>query len=125
MLLVMSCAIPRPAIINTSVATIGWMRPYETSTPFHTPHSVAMTMGTMITAHRGIHVYCGLLMKNLGSVRFMPTIVGFIMTAAIEALMAMIAPTDRSTPPVAMTSVIPIARIMVGDPCTRISITLP
>ena len=55
----------------------------------------------------------------------MPTIVGLIMTAATDALMAMIAPTERSTPPVAITSVMPIARIIVGDPCTRMSITLP
>ena len=50
MAFVMSWAMPRPAIINTSVATIGWMRPYETSTPFHTPQSVATINGTMITS---------------------------------------------------------------------------
>ena len=93
--------------------------------PFQSPQSVAMTNGTMNTSQRGAQVYCGLLMNNLGSVRFIPTIVGLIMMAATEDEIAMIAPTDRSTPPVAITSVIPIARIIVGDPWSRISIRLP
>jgi hypothetical protein len=51
--------------------------------------------------------------------------VGFIMIAATDALMAMTAPTERSTPPVAITRVMPIARIIVGEPWTRMSMTFP
>src|SRR5450759_5885162 len=103
---------------------MGWIRPYDTSTPFHTPHKVATTNGTTITSHKGAHVYWGSLMNSLGSVRFMPTIVGFIMIAATDALIAMTAPTERSTPPVAMTSVMPIAGTIVGGPGLRMSMRL-
>ena len=36
---VMSCAMPRPATIRMSVATIGWMRSTDTSSPFHSPQA--------------------------------------------------------------------------------------
>ena len=47
------------------------------------------------------------------------------MMQAVEAAMAMTAPTDRSTPPVAITSVIPMARMMIGVLFRRTSIKLP
>ena len=33
-------AIPRPAVINISVATIGWIPKRDSSNPFHAPHAV-------------------------------------------------------------------------------------
>ena len=54
-----------------------------------------------------------------------PTRLGSMRMAATEAEMAMIAPTDRSTPPVAMTTVMPIASRMVGALLRRMSMTLP
>ena len=36
---VMSCAMPRPATIRISVATIGWMPSTATRNPFHKPQS--------------------------------------------------------------------------------------
>ena len=36
---VMSCAMPRPATIRISVATIGWMPSTATRKPFHSPQS--------------------------------------------------------------------------------------
>ena len=39
--------------------------------------------------------------------------------------MAIVAPTDRSTPPVAITSVMPIARMTVGALLRRMSTRLP
>ncbi len=44
---------------------------------------------------------------------------------ATEAEMAMTAPTDRSTPPVAITTVMPIASTTVGALLRRMSIRLP
>ncbi len=44
---------------------------------------------------------------------------------ATDAAIAMIAPTDRSTPPVAMTRVIPMASTSVGALLRRMSTTLP
>ena len=45
--------------------------------------------------------------------------------AATDAEIAMTAPTDRSTPPVAITSVIPSARSMTGAPLRGMSMRLP
>ena len=47
------------------------------------------------------------------------------MIAAIDAEIAMIAPTDRSTPPVAITSVMPMASSMIVDPLRRMSTRFP
>ncbi len=52
-------------------------------------------------------------------------ITGFIITAATEAAIAITAPTERSTPPVAMTSVIPSASRHTVDPLRRMSIRVP
>ncbi len=51
--LVINCAIPRPAIIKISVATIGWIFMYATRKPFHSPNSVATSSVTTITSHSG------------------------------------------------------------------------
>ena len=47
------------------------------------------------------------------------------MIAATDAEMAMTAPTDRSTPPVAITSVMPMASSMIVEPLRRMSMRLP
>ena len=54
-----------------------------------------------------------------------PTIRGSIRMQATDAVMAMTAPTDRSTPPVAITSVMPIARMTVGALFRTMSTRLP
>ena len=54
-----------------------------------------------------------------------PTLRGSMRIAATEAEMAMTAPTERSTPPVAMTTVMPIASRMVGALLRRMSMRLP
>ncbi len=54
-----------------------------------------------------------------------PTFLGSIRMAATEAEMAMTAPTERSTPPVAITTVMPIASRMVGALLRRMSMRLP
>ncbi len=51
--LVISWAMPRPAIIRISVATIGWIRKNATSMPFHRPHTMATTSDTRITTGIG------------------------------------------------------------------------
>ncbi len=54
-----------------------------------------------------------------------PMITGFIMIAATEAEIAITTPTERSTPPVAITSVMPIANSITVDALRIISIRLP
>ena len=102
------------------------MRPYETSTPFQRPHNVATTSGTRMTAHIGAQLYPGSLIRSpILPDRFVPRMLGLSMMQATEDEIAMTAPTDRSTPPVAITSVIPIARITVGALFRRTSIRFP
>ena len=50
---------------------------------------------------------------------------GFIKRAATEDTIAMMAPTERSTPPVAITSVMPMDNAITGVLFRRISIRLP
>ena len=45
--------------------------------------------------------------------------------AATDAEIAMTAPTDRSTPPVAITSVMPMASSMIVEPLRGMSTRLP
>ena len=49
---VISWAMPRPATIRMSVATIGWMLPRDTSNPFHRPHSVPAARSAMTITER-------------------------------------------------------------------------
>ena len=57
--------------------------------------------------------------------RLTPTILGSIRMQATDAAIAITAPTERSTPPVAMTSVMPSARTTVGTLLRRMSTRLP
>ena len=101
---------PRPAIIRISVATIGWIRTYATRTPFHRPHSDGDDQ-----RHHDDDRHRREAVRRVADDRadvprrLTPTIRGSIRMHATEAEIAMTAPTDRSTPPVAMTSVIPSA----------------
>src|SRR4051794_25902722 len=93
--LVITCAMPRPAMNRTSVPMIGWMRKRVISQPLKSPNRPAARTGrtkasAVPTAGAGI-----------GN-RLPPKIKG-----ASAPLIAMREPTERSMPPVAMTSVMP------------------
>ncbi len=45
-LLLIHAAIERPAVNRISVATIGWILKYATSTPLNAPQSIAATQAT-------------------------------------------------------------------------------
>ena len=53
---VISWAIPRPATIRTSVATIGWILHRGTSKPFQSPHSTAAPSVMRMTRNSGVAV---------------------------------------------------------------------
>ena len=108
---VMSIATPRPAVIRMSVAMIGWMPSTATRNPFHTPSTSEMTRAT-VTATATV---AGL--PGSGEPR--------MIEQATAPEIAATAPTERSMPRVAMTSVMPTAMISVGAPLRRMSIRLP
>ncbi len=93
---VMSWAMPRPATISTRVAMIGWMSRTATRTPFQMPQ----IMPTASVARRVSASEC-------------PDVIS---EAATAPQIAITAPTERSIPLVAMTTVIPIARRTTGAP---------
>lgn len=103
--LVTSWAMPRPATIRISVATIGWMRRIETRKPFHRPQTSPMPSA-----------------KRTATGAECPA---WTLAAATAPQIAMIAPTERSMPRVAMTSVMPMASSATGAPRFRMSIGLP
>src|SRR5215208_322575 len=82
-----TCASPRPAISVASVTTMGWIPSRAISAPFSTPTAAAASSasGTATASPRSSCV------------------------AATAPAIAITDPTDRSTPPVAITSVIPTA----------------
>ncbi len=102
---VISCATPRPATINISVATKGWILRMATSTPFHSPASTPLPIAASSTTGR----LCP----------------ATVIDAAVAPAMAMMAPTERSIPPVAITSVMPIASSATGAARLRMSMGLP
>ncbi len=102
---VTNCARPRPATISTSVATIGCMSRNVTRIPFQRPQRSPITSAATTANPAG---------------KPATTIV-----AATAPEMAMTAPTERSTPLVAITAVIPMARIATGAPRFSTSIRLP
>jgi hypothetical protein len=101
---------PRPATISTSVATIGWMLARETSSPFHSPHRMATPNVTRITTGSGVEVTSVTLPTS---------------RVATAAQIAATAPTERSTPAVAITAVRPIAISISGAPRLSTSTRLP
>ena len=84
---------------------IGWMSRNATSTPFQSPHSSPSASETASTTGTG--------WPSATSV------------AATAPVIAMTAPTDRSMPRVAITSVMPIASSATGATRTPTSIRLP
>ena len=103
---VMSCAIPRPATMRISVATMGWMPMPATSRPFHAPSSTETPSAAAMAA--GAETPCATTS-----------------CATTAPAMAMMAPTERSTPPVAMTRVMPSASSMTFAPWFRMSMRVP
>ena len=102
---VTSCAMPRPATMRMRVATIGWSsrtatrKPLSSPQPRPTPSAASTTTGSGWPA--------------------------MIIVAATAPAMAMTAPTERSTPLVAITIVMPIARMATGAPRLSTSMRLP
>src|SRR5258706_3558202 len=78
--------------------------------PFHKPHKAAIPRATIYTTGKGVLV----------TPVWVP-----IRESATAAVMAITGPTERSTPPVAITSVMPSASTMGGAPFHKISIILP
>src|ERR1051326_6827768 len=103
---VMSWATPRPATIRTKVATMGWTLRTPTSNPFQQPAASETTSADPITIGNG-------------------TPARLINCAATAPAIAITAPTERSTPPVAMTRAMPRASSMTFEPWLRISINTP
>ena len=102
---VINCATPRPATIRISVATNGWILRMATRTPFHNPARMPEPKAASSTTGR----LCP----------------ATVIAAVVAPAMAITAPTERSMPPVAITSVIPIANSATGAARLRISIGLP
>ena len=102
---------PRPATISTSVATIGCMPSHATDIPFHMPARMEMSNA--------------MAMPVPGDIPMPLSDVGIAALAAIAPARAMIAPTERSTPPVARTNVIPTDSTITGAPYRKISTSVP
>ena len=102
---VTSCAIPRPEVIRISVATMGWMPMIATSVPFHSP---ASTPARSASASAPPRPY--------------PWVID---QAATAPVIAMVVPTLRSMPRVAMTRVMPTASRPTGAPRFKISMIGP
>src|SRR5579859_70878 len=101
---VMSWAMPRPATIRISVATIGCMRSTATRKPFQAPQiSPALKPAATATGQAWL------------SARL----------AAMAPEIAMTAPTERSMPPVAITSTMPSESSATGAPRLKTSTRLP
>ncbi len=96
---VTSMAMPRPAVISTSVAMIGWMPRPATRKPFQRPRIAQSTSAIAIPAN---------------AVPASPDVP--MWTHVTAPAMAATAPTDRSMPRVAMTRVMPSAMRSVGAP---------
>ena len=102
--LVITCAMPRPAMNSTSVATIGWMRSRVISQPLNQPKQPAASTGSTkasATPTVGADAGNSLPRKIIG---------------ASAPAIAISEPTDRSMPPVAMTSVMPTPTMTMCRP---------
>ena len=108
---VTSWARPRPAVISTSVAMIGWIPRRATRNPFHAPSATASASASPMPASAAP----GLAGSGLPAIHVQATAPEIATTA----------PTDRSIPRVAITSVIPSAVSASGAPLCRMSTRLP
>ena len=107
----MSMAIPRPAVIRISVATMGWIPRMATNAPFHRPRATATPRASTIA---------------VATVATLPGVGEPRITAQDKApAIAHTAPTDRSIPRVAITRVMATAMINVGAPLRAMSTRLP
>ncbi len=100
---------PRPATFRISVATMGETPTTATSMPFQQPRTAETASATRRQTARGVRaVWPG------------PSI-----CATIAPEMARMEPTEISVPPVAMTSVMPMERIIRVAALLMMSITRP
>ena len=109
--LVISCAMPRPATIRTSVAMIGWMPRIATRMPFQSPSAMLSPKARAIaTSTPPVEFWSPrwLIIRQLNAPE-----------------MATTEPTLRSMPPVAMTTVMPSATSISGAPKRTMSISEP
>ncbi len=114
--LVSSCAMPRPATMRINVATMGWTPQTATSAPLPAPATAAASSAiTRASANDPPMSMCDSTEYSGRATR----------PAAIAPAIAMTAPTDRSIPPVAMTSVMATATSIRGAARSRMSIRLP
>ena len=90
--------------------------------PFHRPHSAAATNAARITTGSGVAVTFSTSLSL--AINVFPR-AGLISTVATAAEMATTAPTERSTPAVAITMVMPIASTISGAPRLMMSISEP
>ena len=100
-----SWATPRPATIRMSVATIGCTPNRATSRPLAEPATSPVIRAAVSVSGRPV--------PDLSSM------------AHVAPEIATTEPTDKSMPPVAMTSVMPSATNMVREPWVRMSIGTP
>ncbi len=98
----MSIATPRPAVMSTSVAMMGWIPRTETRNPFHTPRTKD-SASAIPTATRTV-----VRLSGVGD--------DAMKLSATAPEIATTAPTDRSMPRVAMTRVMPSATTSSGSP---------
>ena len=108
---VISWATPRPAVINTRVATIGWIPTTVTRKPFQTPPRAASN-SPIPTPTSTVTTAFGWAAESMN-------------VAAAAPAIAATAPTDKSMPRVEMTRVIPMATRRVGATRRRIVINGP
>ena len=115
---VISCAMPRPATISTSVATIGWMPQPAVRKPFQMPQIVATASASRIASMNAV--------TSAPSPANTKTSRDMTMTEAAAApAIAITEPTEMSTPPVAMTGVMPVARMTTLLLWFKMSMRLP
>ena len=102
---------------------MGEILPRETSIPFHKPHRIPAARSASTTPHKGVWVKVGSAATAFVICTLPKT--GLINTEPIAAEMATTAPTERSTPPVAITRVIPSATNIKGAELLKTSIRFP
>jgi hypothetical protein len=101
--LVITWAMPRPAMNSTRVAMIGWNPKRVTSTPLKSPNTPVTTTGTT----KARPTPNGMSRRKI--------------SGASAPAIAISEPTDRSIPPVAMTSVMPRATMTMGATWVRLT----
>ena len=109
---VITWATPRPAMNRISVATMGWMRYRVTSQPLNQPSAPVARIGSAKASATPAN--------GSGNGNSLPK----KMSGASVPAIAISAPTDRSIPPVAITSVMPTPTITVAHTCVRLMLSV-